>query len=297
MCGRETTIIKKVSYDSRDYYLGIDYLEKRHPENLHLRVCYEGDSIRNLVQCIIFDRSKRVFRFDRYLKRPKRFILFSANGKIAGVMVTMSLPEFYQRIGCEDYALIEAETIFDYHLLINHPSLVGRFEIVVFNDKQAQLVRSRFSVRKTHYWSVFAYRGRTFISDPFDIRLMNSGDFDIAKRLSKRFSESSPARSLEFQLRGLPYKNYVVSFDDATLAFVGISPFGTGAYELNYSLGLPRSSALMPRAIAAVGRLVLDLGCEFIWRARKGFVSRNRKLIRQSDFVEVIKERHLHLIG
>lgn len=293
--GKSSTI-KEVAYDSRGYYLGLDYLTRNHPDNSHLRSCYEGVSFRNLAQCIMFDRGKKVLKLGRYLRRPQRFVLASTSGKIAGVMVTASLPEFYQEIEYEDYAVIGAETASDYDKFLSRLSFTGRAEIITFNAKQVQLVRSRFSIKKTHYWSVFAYWGKTSVNNTANIRLMSSGDFDLAKRLSERLpEESSPFRSLQFQLKGLLYKNYVLSLNDSTSVFAGVCPYSAGVCQLNYLVGSPADDKFLLTAIEAVGKLVKASGCELIWRLRKKDVLRNKVLIGRSGFVELMKESHLHL--
>jgi hypothetical protein len=292
----KTSAVKEVTYNSRDYYLGLDYLTRNHPDNSHLRSCYEGISFRNLAQCIMFDRGGKVLKLDRYLKRPKRFVLISTSGEITGVMVTASLPEFYQEIEYEDYAVIGTETSSDYDKFLSHLSFDGRAEIVTFSAKQAQLVRSRFSVKKTHYWSVFASRGNVFPGNAANIRLMDGDDFEVVKQLSKKLpEESSPFRSLQFQLEGLPYKNYVLSLDDMASVFVGTCPYSTGVCQLNYLTGSPTNGELLLAAIGVIVESAQASGCELIWRLRKKDVSTNKILIKRSGLVELVKESHLHL--
>ena len=289
--------IVEVFYGKAGYFLGLDYLTKKHPDNSRLRSCYEGTNIRDLVQCIMFDKRKRVFKLDRYLKRPRRFILISNSGEIIGVMVAMSLPEFYQKVGYEDYAVIGAETTSGYREFLKHPALAGRVEIVAFDAKQAQLVASMFSVKKVHYWSIFAYRGGTFAHSRVNIRLMGTGDFGLAKQLSKELVESSPLRSLSLQLKGLPYKNYVLSFDSAAPIFIGVCPSSTGVYQIDYLVVLPADRALLPVAIETVARVIKGSGCELIWKIKTEDVSERKSLVRQAGFVRVFDERHLHLEG
>lgn len=292
----KTGTIEEVSYHSRGYYLGLDYLAKNHPDNLHLISCYKGVSFRNLARCIMFDRSKRVLKLDRYLRRPRRFVLFSTSGKITGVMVTASLPEFYHEIEYEDYVVIGTETAPDYDKFLSSLSFDGKAEIVTFDAEQARLVRSRFFIRKTHCWSVFAYPGKTLAGDFTNIRTMDAGDSDVAKRLAKRLpEESSPFRSLQFQLKGLLYKNYVLSPNGTTSVFIGLCPFSTGVYQINYLVGSSVDNAFLLVAIGAVAKLVKASGCELIWRLRRKDVLRSKSLIKRSGFVEVVKENHLHL--
>jgi len=243
----------------------------------------------------MFDRGTKVLKLDRYLKRPHRFLI-STSGKITGVMVKASLSEFYQEIEYEDYAVIGTETSSDYDKFLSHLSFDGRAEIVTFSAKQAQLVRSRFSVKKTHYWSVFTSRGNVFPGNAANVRLMDSGDFEVAKQLSKELpEESSPFRSLQFQLKGLPYKNYVLSLDDMTSVFVGTCPYSTGVCQLNYLAGSPTNGELLLAAIGVVVESAQASGCELIWRLRKNDVSMNKILIKRSGLVELVKESHLHL--
>ena len=233
-----TNTIKEVQYNSKGYYLGLDYLTRNHPDNSHLRSCYEGSSFRNLAQCIMFDRSSKVLRLGRYLKRPQRFVMISTSSEIIGVMVIASMHEFYQEIEYEDYAIIGTETLADYDKFLSYFSFDGRAEIVTFDANQAQLVKSKFTVKKIHHWSVFAYRVKTSVDNSVNIRLMNSGDFMVAKQLSKGLpEESSPFRSLQFQLNGLPYKNYVLSINDTTSVFIGVCPYSAGICKLNYLAG------------------------------------------------------------
>jgi hypothetical protein len=292
----KTSTIKEVPYNSKGYYLGLDYLTRNHPDNSHLRSCYEGVSFRNLAQCIMFDRGRKALGLDRYLKRPQRLVLISISGKITGVMVTASMPEFYQELEYEDYAVIGTETSSNYDKFLSHFSFDGRAEIVTFDVKQAQLVRSRFSVKKTHYWSVFAYRGKTSTDNSANIRLMDSGDFIAARQLSKGLpEESSPFRSLRFQLNGLPYQNYVLSLDGSSSVFVGVCPYSTRVCQLNYFVGSPVNDELLLTALETVGKLVQSSGCELIWRLRKKDVLKNKALIKRSGLVELAKESHLHL--
>ena len=73
-------------------------------------------------------------------------------------MVTASMPEFYKEIKYEDYTVIVAVSSSNYDKFLSHLSFKNRAGIATFNRDQTQLVRSRFSVKKTRYWSVFAYR-------------------------------------------------------------------------------------------------------------------------------------------
>lgn len=292
----KTSTIKEVPYNSKGYYLGLNYLTRNHPDNSHLRSCYEGVSFRNLAQCIMFDRGRKVIKLDRYLKRPQRFVLISTPGKITGVMVTTSLPEFYQEIEYEDYAAIDTETVSDYNQLLGRLSFTGKAEIVTFNDEQAQSVKSRFAVKKIHHWSIFAYRGGMISGVTANIKLMDNSDSGLAKRLSKGLpEESSPFRSLQFQLKGLPYENYVLSFNGGASVFVGVCPYSTGVCQLNYLVGSRTNNELLLIAIETIGRLVQDSGHELIWRLRKSDVLKNKALIKLSGLVELTKESHLHL--
>ena len=244
----------EVFYGSEDYYLGLEYLIDKHPDNPRLRSCYEGTNIRDLVQCIIFERSKKVFKLAGYLKRPQRFILTSVSGEIIGVMVTMSLPEFYEKVGYEDYAVIGAETMHDYRKFLGHPSFTRNIELVAFNSRQAQTVVAQLPVKETHYWSIFTYRNRVSTTGRINIRLMNAGDLNMAKRLSEKMSGSAPCRSLQLQLKGLSYKNYALSMGELGPVFIGICPCSTGVYEIDYSVAPSVDCAFLPVAIEAVGR-------------------------------------------
>lgn len=293
----KTSTIKEVTYGSRDYYLGLDYLTRNHPDNSHLKSCYEGVSFRNLARCVMFDKGNGILKLDGYLKRPQRFVLISTSGEIAGVMVTASMPEFYQEIEYEDYAVIDTETAVSYDQFLGSLSFTGKAEIVTFNDKQVRLVKSRFAVKKIHNWSVFAYRGGMISGVPADIKLMDAADLGLAKRLSKGLpEESSPFRSLQFQLKGFPYKNYILSFNGGVSVFVGVCPYGTGVCQLNYLVGSQANNELLLVAIETIGRSVQSSGCELIWRLRRNDVLKNRTLIVRSGLVELIKERHLHLM-
>lgn len=292
----KTSTMEEVTYGSRDYYLGLDYLTRNHPDNSHLKSCYEGVSFRNLARCIMFDKGKEILKLDEYFKRPQRFVLISTSGKITGVMVTASLPEFYQEIEYEDYATIDTETAVGYDQFLGCLSFTGKAEIVTFNDEQARLVKSRFAVKKIHNWSVFAYRGGMISGVPVDIKLMGDADLSLTKRLSKGLlEESSPFRSLQFQLKGLPYENYILSFNDGVSVFVGVCPYSTGVCQLNYLVGSQANNELLLIAIDTIGRSVQGSGCKLIWRLKKNDVLKNKALITQSGLVELTKERHLHL--
>lgn len=289
-------IIKEAVYNSESYRRGLEYLQRNHPDNWHLKSCYEGVSFRNLARCVLFDRSGRVFNLGKYLRRPRRFILISVSGEVSGVMVTASLPEFYREIEYEDYAVIGAETASDYRLLLNRLFFTGRAEVVTFNALQTKIVRSKFSIGKVHYWSVFKYGGQTATGKTTKVRLMNGGDVDLAKRLSKKLpAELSPFRSLLFQLKGFPYKNYVLSLNDEASVFVGVCPYGEVVCQVSYLLGLPNNGMFRAVAIRTVGELVRASGNELIMRMRKKDAMKSGTLIRQSCLVEMTKEKHLHL--
>lgn len=289
-------IIKEAVYNSDNYRRGLEYLKRNHPDNWHLKSCYEGVSFRNLARCVLFDRSGRVFNLSKYLERPRRFVLISTSGEVSGVMVTASLPEFYQEIEYEDYAVVGTKTASDYRLLLNRLSFAGRAEVVTFNATQAKVVRSKFSIGKVHHWSVFKYCGRTMIDKTTKVKLMNDGDVGLAKRLSRKLpAESSPFRSLLFQLKGFPYKNYVLSLNDKLSVFVGVCPYSGGVCQVSYLLGLPNNGMFRALAIRTVGELVRASGNELILRMRKKDVMKSRMLIKQSRLVEMTKEKHLHL--
>lgn len=291
-----SSILKKIAYGSRDYFLGLDYLVKNHPDNIHLLSCYEGLSFRNLAQCIMFDKNGGVRKLNRYLRRPQRFILVSSSGEITGVMVTASMPEFYREIEYEDYAIIGTDTMSGYDKCLKSLSFAGRAEIVAFNAQQVQLVESQSCVKKIHHWLVFTGQRRKLVGTRPNIRLMNGGDFDTTMRLSRGLpEESSLFRALKFQLKGLPYKNYVLSFNDNRLVFAGVYPCSKGFYQLNYLVGDPADNETLSLALIAIRNLVESLGCRLIWRLREGNATQNKVAIARSGFVKLIEEYHLHL--
>ena len=291
----EKNTVKEVAHKSRGYYLGLDYLIKNHPEKLHLRSCFEGVSFRNLARYIMFDRGKKALKLDSYLKRPKRSVLISALGKVTGVMVTVSLPEFYEEINHEDYAVIGAENMLGYNELLSHLSFTGRAEIVTFNAEQAELVRSRFSVRDTHYWSVFTYQGKMASSSNVAVRLMDGNNSDLARRLSLRLpEESSPFRLLRLQQMGLPYKNYVLSFKGKDAVIIGVCPYSTGVCQISYLVRSRINETHLLSAIEALSKFMHVMECKPVWRLRKGDIAKNQALITRSGFVESAKESHLH---
>lgn len=289
--------IKEAAYNSESYRRGLEYLKRNHPDNWHLKSCFEGVSFRNLARCVLFDRNGKVFNLSGYLKRPHRFVLVSTLGEVTGVMVTASLPEFYQEIEYEDYAAIGAETTSDYRLLLNRLAFTGRAEVVTFNAWQAKIVRSKFSIGEIHCWSIFKYGGQTATGKMAKVRLMNAGDVDLVKRLSKKLpAESSPFRSLLFQLKGFPYENYVLSLNGKTSVFIGVCPYAEGVCQISYLVGLPNSGALRAAAIRAGGEFARASGNELILRMRKKDVMKSGMRIRQSGLVEMTKEKHLHLL-
>lgn len=289
-------LVKKVDYNSPDYYLGLDYLIRKHPKNSHLRSCYEGVSFRNLARCIMFDRNEKNLELDEYLQRPQRFILYSASGEVMGVMVTVSLPEFYHEIEYEDYVAIDANSMSSYCELLNHPSFEGKVEIVTFSAKQAQLVKSKFQIQEVHCWSVFRYQGKKEANQLLPIRLMNEDDLQLAEHLSARFSdESSPLKALKFQLQGLDNKNYILfsSGDDPTL--VGIHYYGQGLFRVNYFINLSNNKTLLYATLEAVGEITKASGYELILRFKETDNFYSKKMIKKSGFVKLVKEQHLHL--
>jgi hypothetical protein len=244
----------------------------------------------------MFDRSGKILSLDEYLERPQRFILLSPEGKITGVMVTASMPEFYQEIEYEDYAVISVENASDYGEFLDDLSFEGRAEIVTFSAEQEQIVKSKFRIRTTHYWSVFKYQDKKTALRSLKVRLIDGDDFETAKHLSEKLSEeSSPFRFLKFQLGGLPYKNYALSSDDGTTVFAGVCPYSAGICQLIYLVGPLADRVLLLSAIETVGKLTNTEDQELIWRLRKSEVSRNKALIKQSGLVELVKENHLHL--
>lgn len=292
----KTSTMQKVAFNSRGYRSGLDYLLRNHPDNTHLLSCYEGTSFRNLARCIMFDRIGKVLSLDEYLERPQRFILVSPSGKITGVMVTASMPEFYQEIEYEDYAVIGTETTFGYGEFLDSLSFGGRAEIVTSSAEQEQIVRSKFRIRAIHYWSVFKYRDKKTTPRSFKVKLMDADDFETARQLSEKLSEeSSPFRFLKFQLGGLSYKNYALSSDDGATVFAGICSYGTGICQLIYMVSPSADSALLLSAIETVGKLTNAEGQGLIWRLRKSEVSQIKALIKQLGLVELAKENHLHL--
>ena len=292
---RETNTIEEVAYKSKGYYSGLDYLMNNHPDDLHLRSCFEGVSFRNLARYIMFDRGKKGLRLDSYLKRPKRFVLISAIGKVVGVMVTVSLPEFYEEINCEDYVVIGAENMLGYNELLSHLSFTGKAEIVTFDAKQAKLVRSRYSVREIHYWSVFASKVEDVSSSNVTVRLMDDNDSDLARRLSLKLpEESSPLRSLRLQQMGLPYKNYILSSKDKDEDIIGICPYCTGACQISYLVRLQTGEAYLSSAAEALNKFMHVMKSKLVWRLRKSDITENQALITRSGFVELAKESHLH---
>jgi len=244
----------------------------------------------------MFDRSGEVLSLDKYLERPQRFILVSTVGKITGVMVTASMPEFYREIEYEDYAVIGTETASGYGEFLDNLSFGGRAEIATFGAEQEQMVRSRFRIRTTHCWFVFTYRDKKTPPKSLKVRLMDADDFKMARHLSEKLpEESSPFRSLKFQLGGLSYKNYALSSDDGATVFAGICPYSAGICQLIYLVGPLADSALLLSATETVGKLTNAEGQGLIWRLRKSEVLQNKALIKQSGLVEMTKENHLHL--
>ena len=290
-----TLLIKAVAYKSKNYYQGLDYLARNHPDNSHLLSCYEGTSFRDLARHVTFDRTGKVLKLNGYLARPRRFVLVAADERIVGVMVTISLPEFYKEIDYEDYAAIDTQAIAGYERFLDHLSFGGRAEIVTFDANQAKLVKSRFSVREIHYWTVFASRSKTSVN-PVNAVLMDRGDLGIAKELAQQVpEESSPFRLLTFQLSGLPYRNYVFSRNGKPAVFVGICPYGSGVYQINYFIRLSGSNDFSLAALESVSKLAKAEGCRLIWRLRKKDALQRETLIAKSSFGKLTDEQHLHL--
>ncbi len=293
--GKRNTI-QKVAFNSSEYCLGFEYLLKNHPDNTHLLSCYEGISFRNLARCIMFDRTGNVLSLDEYLEIPQRYIIISPVGKITGVMVKASMPEFYREIEYEDYVVIGTENVSNYGEFLENLSFDSKAEIVTFNAEQEQIVRSRFRIRTTHYWSVFSYRDRKTLAKSFKVRLMSIDDIKMARQLSENLPvESSLFRSLKFQLGGLSYKNYALSFDDGATVFVGICPYSSGIFQLIYLVGPLTNSALLLSAIETIGKIINTEGQGLIWRLRKSEALQKKAMIKQVGFVELAKEKHLHL--
>jgi hypothetical protein len=296
MSQNKVSIIQEVTLNSKGYRLGLNYLLKNYPNNTHLMSCYEGISFRNLARCIVFDRSGKALGLNEYLERPRRFILISPVGKITGVMVTASMPEFYREIEYEDYVVIGTKTTSNYIKFLDKLSFKSKAEIVTFSDDQEQIVRSRFHIRTTHYWVVFGYRGKKNSLKSLKVRLMNTGDLKMVRHLSDKFpKESSPFRSLKFQLGGLSCKNYIISSDDGNIVFAGVRSYSAGIYQLIYLRDLPANSEILLSAIKIIGKLINTEGGELIWRLRKSEMLQNKILMKQTCFVEMIREKHLHL--
>ncbi|MFA5127006.1 MAG: hypothetical protein WC465_03340 [Patescibacteria group bacterium] len=257
--------------------------------------CYEGTSFRDLARHVTFDKTGKVLKLNGYLARPRRFVLIAADERIAGVMVTISLPEFYKEIDYEDYAVIDTQTISGYERFLDHLSFGGRAEIVTFDANQVKSVKSRFPIRGIHHWTVFASQGKTSTRSVNAV-LMDRGDLKIARELAQQVpEESSPFRLLMFQLRGLPYRNYAFSYNGRPAVFVGICPYSRGVYQVNYFIRLSGSTAFSLAALESISRLVKTERCRLIWRLRKKEVLKNKVLIARSSFGKLTDEQHLHL--
>lgn len=282
--------VLEVGYGSLEYGQGLEYLRKRHPNNFHLRACYEGLSFQNLARCILFDRNGRVENVDQYIKRPKRYILKSKNGEVIGVMVVTSLPEFYDEIDYEDYVIIETNKISDYIFFINQLSFSGKAEIVTFSEEQVELVKSIFNIREIHEWSVYAFHKKNAPKDLIESRLMNNFDLDVAKFLSNLLpEESSPYRTLQFQLAGLEYKNYEIPCD----YYFGIYLYSTGIFQVNYLISRSLSTDCPFNEIIDAISLVQLQGVRVIWRIRAAERTKMNRLIQ--NLVKTSNEWHLHL--
>lgn len=288
--------IKEVQYRSKDYYSGLDFISENYPNNLHLRSCYEGISFMNLAQCIMFDKNQVIPNLNKYLKRPQRFVAVTASGKVTGVMITASLPEFHRYIDYENYFIIAAKKSSIYNRFLNCLSLGSKAEIVAFETKQVKSVKSRFCIKKIHKWSVFSYQGKESDQDFKDIRLMNDSDFKKVSCLSEKIpNELSPFRSLRFQLEGLPYKNFILSLKNEKQIFLGISAYSTGVYQINYLFGPSANNNSLSDAIKAIGKIVKDSGFELIWRLRDKDALEKKALVKQSGLIRLLNENHLHL--
>jgi hypothetical protein len=289
------TKIKEVCYKSKDYYDGLSYLLEKHPENFHLRSCYEGFSFKNLAQCITFDRHQTTSDLSEYLNRPRRFVAYSGTGDITGIMVTASFPEFYRYIDYENYFIIGAETVSDYSQFLKYVSTKNRAEIITFKNTQIKLIKSRFRVKNIHAWSIYSFGDKRVSNSRLAIRLMDRSDVKTIEHLPiKQSEELSPFRSLQFQLKGLRYKNYIVSYKDIDQFYIGIRPYCTGVYQIDYAI-TTTNNKLLPNAIAAVGKIVKDSGSKLIWRLRYNEFVKKKTLISKSGLIKSMEEKHLHL--
>jgi len=182
-----------------------------------------------------------------------------------------------------------------YDELLSCLSFTDRAEIVTFDAKQAELVRSKFPVRETHYWSVFTYQGKKASSSDITVKLIDDNDSDLAKQLSLRLpEESSPFRLLQLQLMGLPYKNYILSFKGKDVVIIGVCPYGTGVCQISYLVRSHTNDAYLLDAVKALSKFVHVAECKLVWRLRKSDITKNQALITRSGFVESAKESHLH---
>jgi|GEM_PF-4534930 len=288
--------LKKVTYYDKDYFLGLDYLSVNQPNNPHIKSCYEGISFRSLAQHILLEKDRVVFKSNKYLKRPDRYILYSDSGAIIGVMIRVSLPEFFKEIDYEDYVIISADSPSDYSILLDQLSFSGRAEIVTFNNDQVNLVKTKFLVKEIHYWSVFFHEKELNCVNNIDIRLMGKDDVKMAAKISEKTTEVLfPSNSLKLQLAGLSYKNYVISSGNRVLVYMGISYYSMGFYKIDYLVNLTNDSKNLSLAADKVSGLAEILGCKLIWRIKREDVNKNMSLIKKLNFVEFSKEKHLHL--
>jgi len=289
-------VFAKAIYGSLDYYEGLSYLLNYHPNNFHIKACYEGVTFQSLAQCLFYDRNGSIRKSANYLKKPVRFLIKSKSNNILGVMVTVSLPEFYDKIDYEDYAIIITDNIEIYKKTFHQLSFKGKAEIVTFSPKQAGLVDSKFSIGEIHNWSVYLYRDHFTDFPLMNIKLIDKTYLQKIKQLSTQLPiEASPYRSAQFQLNGLPYKNYFASFGKDISVYMGISCYTTGVYKVHYILGLPATDWRLIAFVKTVSKLVNDWGCKLVWRLRKNEVNSYSRLLKQVGYVEVSKEIHMHL--
>ncbi len=285
---------EEIYYKNRNYYLGLNYLTKNNSNYVHLLSCYEGISFRNLARFIKFDRTGKAFKLDNYLAKPKRYILTTNSKTIKGIMVTISLPEFYQEIEFEDYIIIATKSIEGFKIFSEHLSFTKKAEVVVFNRNHVDLAKDIFPVRKIHQWSAFILNNQK-ISYPVDTRIMNKNDITFAKSLSKKVpEESSPFRLLKLQLNGLPYRNYIFSSDNNPRVFIGVSQYSSRVYQINYLINSFEDNEFVSSALSIINRFIKTYKCKLICRIRKSELSFYEPIINKSNFEKLSEEYHLH---
>lgn len=274
---------------------GLTYLNRFFPHNIHALSCYKGNTFKNTYRMLSYDIEKRLIDNDIELKGIQRYIAYSSNGEVEGVAIKFCIPEFYQYLEYETYAIVLANNYQSFYLLFQEGKTNEKTELITFRENERKYVIKDESIREIHFWNTYLIRGKNC-----SIEMRKPCNQDFERLVSDyRGSIADICRCWEFEKNGIE-DYYVFVMQDGKeypVAFCALLPYFNDIMEIKicycmeiFTLGIDRLVLYLRKVIFSAlgthGKAIIRV---------KNIDTTLQKLFTEKKIACISKEQHLHL--